>query len=136
MLSAETLRRGVPTSLLMGCSSARLKAPHAVTNVGAPTRPAGAAAVAGPLAACLAAGSPCVVANLWDVTDRDIDRFTAALLQQCAPRTCERQIKLSPVWARSATSWPVTTAHQMSGNAMSPCSCHDALLMQLAPALS
>lgn len=31
------------------------------------------------------AGCPAAVANLWDVTDRDIDRFALALLQRWAP---------------------------------------------------
>lgn len=30
----------------------------------------------------MSAGCPCVVANLWDVTDKDIDRFCQALLLQ------------------------------------------------------
>jgi separase len=29
----------------------------------------------------LLAGSPCVVGNLWNVTDKDCDRFTKALLE-------------------------------------------------------
>ena len=33
----------------------------------------------GPVPDC--AGCPAAVANLWDVTDRDIDRFSAALLE-------------------------------------------------------
>ncbi len=31
------------------------------------------------------AGSPVVVANLWDVTDRDIDRFARAVLETWLP---------------------------------------------------
>lgn len=31
------------------------------------------------------AGCPTAVANLWDVTDRDIDRFAMALLEQWLP---------------------------------------------------
>ncbi len=30
---------------------------------------------------CFVCFSPCVVGNLWDVTDRDIDRFTEEFLQ-------------------------------------------------------
>lgn len=33
------------------------------------------------LSVCLSLSSPLVLGNLWDVTDRDIDRFTSALLQ-------------------------------------------------------
>lgn len=35
-------------------------------------------------AACWLAGCPAAVANLWDVTDRDIDRFAQSVLQQWA----------------------------------------------------
>eukprot|EP00756_Hemistasia_phaeocysticola_P036520 Hpha_TRINITY_DN16647_c1_g1::TRINITY_DN16647_c1_g1_i3::g.181403::m.181403/K02365/ESP1; separase len=57
--------------VLTGCSSGRLQSPGDGVSVdpqGMPT-------------ACLAAGSPAVVANLWDVTDGEIDRFTEALLR-------------------------------------------------------
>lgn len=30
----------------------------------------------------LLAGAPIVIANMWDVTDRDIDRFSSRLLEQ------------------------------------------------------
>eukprot|EP00887_Chlorella_sp_A99_P003555 scaffold7.g3555.t1 len=65
-------------ALLMGCSSGRLH--------GAGGGTAGAAAPrlhydpAGPVLAYLLAGCPAAVANLWDVTDKDIDRFSQALL--------------------------------------------------------
>jgi len=58
----------------MGCSSASLG-----------NRTGSGAAAVGPTAAYIAAGSPCVVANLWDVTDRDIDLFTEAMLRRCEP---------------------------------------------------
>ncbi|KAJ1621751.1 hypothetical protein T492DRAFT_1067382 [Pavlovales sp. CCMP2436] len=32
----------------------------------------------------LLGGSPAVIATLWDVTDGDIDRFCAALLERCS----------------------------------------------------
>lgn len=38
--------------------------------------------VAGMVYAWLHAGSPAVVGNLWDVTDKDIDRFSTHLLEQ------------------------------------------------------
>jgi Peptidase family C50 len=72
-LPARALPPAMPTALLMGCSSARLRA-------GAH----GGGAATGAPASYLAAGSACVVGNLWDVTDRDIDRFTADLLARCA----------------------------------------------------
>ncbi|KAL4433955.1 hypothetical protein ABPG75_000396 [Micractinium tetrahymenae] len=54
-------------ALLMGCSSGRLRVQQHY-------EPAGA------VLAYLLAGCPAAVANLWDVTDRDIDRFSQALL--------------------------------------------------------
>ena len=56
-------------AVLMGCSSGALRRKGAC-------EPTGAAL------AYLAAGAPCVVANLWDVTDRDIDRFCIDLLDR------------------------------------------------------
>ncbi|MEW5310993.1 MAG: hypothetical protein WDW38_002743 [Sanguina aurantia] len=56
-------------NVLMGCSSGRL-------------RQQGQYEPAGAVMGYIAAGCPCVVANLWDVTDKDIDRFCQALLLQ------------------------------------------------------
>ncbi|EFJ43479.1 separase [Volvox carteri f. nagariensis] len=53
--------------MLMGCSSGRLRL-HGAYD------PSGAAV------AYLLAGCPALVANLWDVTDRDIDRYAQALM--------------------------------------------------------
>ncbi|CAM9350154.1 unnamed protein product [Ectocarpus sp. 13 AM-2016] len=50
----------------MGCSSGRLKGYGDFEPMGMAT-------------SYLAGGSPAVVANLWDVTDKDIDRFSVAL---------------------------------------------------------
>eukprot|EP00878_Enallax_costatus_P039601 GHUV01045454.1.p1 GENE.GHUV01045454.1~~GHUV01045454.1.p1 ORF type:complete len:138 (+),score=46.72 GHUV01045454.1:225-638(+) len=55
----------------MGCSSGRLKQ-------------AGLYEPSGAIWGYLMAGCPAAVANLWDVTDRDIDRFAQAVLQQWA----------------------------------------------------
>ncbi|TRX90743.1 hypothetical protein FHL15_008322 [Xylaria flabelliformis] len=55
-------------ALLMGCSSASL------THVGQ-FEPYG------PIRDYMLAGSPAVVGTLWDVTDRDIDRFAAAVFE-------------------------------------------------------
>ncbi|XP_044951659.1 separase [Hordeum vulgare subsp. vulgare] len=54
-------------ALLMGCSSGALDCKGAYAPRGAPL-------------SYLSAGSPAVIANLWDVTDGDIDRFSKALL--------------------------------------------------------
>ncbi|KAF8065905.1 SF3B4 [Scenedesmus sp. PABB004] len=58
-------------ALLMGCSSGRL-------------RQQGLYEPAGPIWGYLTAGCPAAVANLWDVTDRDIDRFAQSVLSQWA----------------------------------------------------
>lgn len=66
----------------MGCSSASLGSQSGRNS-----------AATGPTAAYISAGSPCVVANLWDVTDRDIDLFTEDLLKRyapCCPGNCSR----------------------------------------------
>eukprot|EP00198_Chlamydomonas_reinhardtii_P000240 XP_001689575.1 separase, cell cycle protease [Chlamydomonas reinhardtii] len=55
-------------AVLMGCSSGRLRLHGAYDPAGA-------------VVAYAVAGSPAVVANLWDVTDRDIDRYCQALLR-------------------------------------------------------
>ncbi|XP_062568932.1 uncharacterized protein LOC134231045 [Saccostrea cucullata] len=54
-------------AILMGCSSGRLKA-------------TGHLEASGFMLNYFMAGCPCMVANLWDVTDKDIDRFLACLL--------------------------------------------------------
>jgi len=54
--------------LLMGCSSGLLK-------------PMGSYQPTGMALKYLLAGCPTIVANLWDVTDRDIDRFTERVIQ-------------------------------------------------------
>ncbi|GAW11158.1 hypothetical protein ANO14919_005000 [Xylariales sp. No.14919] len=56
-------------ALLMGCSSASL------THVGQ-FEPYG------PVRDYMLAGSPAVVGTLWDVTDRDIDRFASAVFEE------------------------------------------------------
>ncbi|VFQ59063.1 unnamed protein product [Cuscuta campestris] len=55
-------------SLLMGCSSGSLISNGAYIPQGAPLY-------------FLSAGSPIIVATLWDVTDKDIDRFGKAMLE-------------------------------------------------------
>ena len=72
-LGALCAAKPATAAVLMGCSSARLLAGH-------PAR-----AASGALASYVHAHAPCVVANLWDVTDRDIDRFTITLLSRWLP---------------------------------------------------
>lgn len=57
------------TVLLMGCSSAKLN-------------DAGEFEVYGPAWNYMMAGCPAVVGTLWDVTDRDIDRFAGRMLEE------------------------------------------------------
>ncbi|CAL5019775.1 unnamed protein product [Urochloa decumbens] len=54
-------------ALLMGCSSGTLHCRGSYAPRGAPL-------------SYLFAGSPAIIANLWDVSDKDIDRFSKALL--------------------------------------------------------
>ena len=58
----------VPPALLAGCSSGAMA-------------PRGDFEPTGVVAAYLQAGCPLAVANLWDVTDRDIDRYSKGLLE-------------------------------------------------------
>ena len=54
----------------MGCSSGSLSLNGCYTPQGAPL-------------SYLLAGSPVIIANLWEVTDKDIDRFGKAMLDCC-----------------------------------------------------
>ncbi|KAJ8108316.1 hypothetical protein ONZ43_g6463 [Nemania bipapillata] len=65
----RALERCRAVALLMGCSSASL------THVGQ-FEPYG------PIRDYMLAGSPAVVGTLWDVTDRDIDRFAGAVFEE------------------------------------------------------
>ncbi|CAG8517252.1 7668_t:CDS:10 [Paraglomus occultum] len=56
-------------SLLIGCSSGHLQ-------------PAGEFDPSGVALSYMMAGCPALVANLWDVTDKDIDRFSKALFRE------------------------------------------------------
>ncbi|KAI0914419.1 peptidase family C50-domain-containing protein [Ustulina deusta] len=67
--SIRQLEKCRAVALLMGCSSASL------THVGQ-FEPYG------PVRDYMLAGSPAVVGTLWDVTDRDIDRFAGAVFEE------------------------------------------------------
>ena len=71
-VSADALRQleRCPVSFLMGCSSGAL-------------RTHGALAPSGMALSYLHARCPALVANLWDVTDGEIDRFCEALIEGC-----------------------------------------------------
>ena len=68
------------TLILMGCSSGKLmsvnrKGMSSFEQVPMHYEPEGIAV------SYLCAGAPCVVGNLWDVTDRDIDKYCTTLLE-------------------------------------------------------
>ncbi|KAJ2907210.1 hypothetical protein MKZ38_006504 [Zalerion maritima] len=67
--TVRRIQKGVKSvALLMGCSSVA-------------TTYNGHFELGGPVWNLLAAGSPCVVGALWDVTDRDIDRFAVGVCE-------------------------------------------------------
>jgi separase len=75
-------RRCRSTIILMGCSSGKLvsvnrKESKTTDKVTMFYEPEGIAL------SYLCAGAPCVVGNLWDVTDRDIDRYNSFFLSSC-----------------------------------------------------
>lgn len=75
-------RRCRATIILMGCSSGKLvsvnrKESKTTDKVTMFYEPEGIAL------SYLCAGAPCVVGNLWDVTDRDIDRYDTISLSSC-----------------------------------------------------
>lgn len=74
---ALRLRSTPNVMMLVGCSSGRLRdegmfEPH------------------GTILQYACAGVPCIVANLWDVTDADIDRFLIRLLEELSQQGCGR----------------------------------------------
>ena len=84
-------RRCRSTIILMGCSSGRLSSgtgPEERVSTSPLYYEADGIALS-----YILAGSPCVVANLWDVTDRDIDRFCIQLLQFAFSRQGDNEIE-------------------------------------------
>ncbi|KAI9168233.1 separin protein [Blastocladiella emersonii ATCC 22665] len=72
-LTRDDRGRAPVAAILMGCSSGKLDAPGVFDPIGTPVYY---------LIAMAASRGGCVVANLWDVTDRDIDRFTVSMLRR------------------------------------------------------
>jgi hypothetical protein len=73
-------QRALSSVILMGCGSGKLESVNtkhskATSKLPIHYEPEGMAL------SYLLAGSPCVVGNLWDVTDRDIDRYSMHLLR-------------------------------------------------------
>lgn len=124
---ATSLSR-VPVSILMGCSSGRLE------------RYSSGAESGGTAVEYLLAGAPAVVANMWDVSDKDIDRLTESLLEHwmgisvaadkevsqgasaTGSKTCTLAVALAR--ARDACRLPylVGAATVLYGNGMIKCS--------------
>ncbi|KAL1522190.1 hypothetical protein AB1Y20_021828 [Prymnesium parvum] len=78
-----------PATILMGCSSGMIK-------------PQGGFAPCGMAINYLHAQCPALVANLWDVTDGEIDRFTSALIESCsATQTTFDTVELLSAVARA-----------------------------------
>ena len=79
-LDLDDIHQCRSSMILMGCSSGDLVSVNSDRGVRSLVNqmhyePEGAAL------SYLCAGAPCVVGNLWDVTDRDIDRFSVSLLE-------------------------------------------------------
>eukprot|EP01138_Halocafeteria_seosinensis_P008948 gb/GECG01009145.1/.p1 GENE.gb/GECG01009145.1/~~gb/GECG01009145.1/.p1 ORF type:complete len:1176 (+),score=124.07 gb/GECG01009145.1/:1-3528(+) len=72
----QTLSSQAPVALLMGCSSARL-----IRVVESTARLWNRLDLKRPVLNYISAKFPAVVGNLWDVTDRDIDKFAKGLLE-------------------------------------------------------
>lgn len=87
--------------ILMGCSSGKLESvntKHSTSKEKLPIHyePEGIAL------SYLIEGAPCVVGNLWDVTDRDIDRYAMSLLDAVFVNSSDNSIAQSVAMARSA----------------------------------
>ncbi|GMH71759.1 hypothetical protein TrST_g6813 [Triparma strigata] len=68
--------------LLFGCSSGRLSAGGGATQGLGPAFKTLEYEPEGVVTSYLSSGAPCVVGNLWDVSDRDIDRFSIEFLDK------------------------------------------------------
>uniref|UniRef100_UPI00358E1714 separin isoform X2 n=1 Tax=Myxine glutinosa TaxID=7769 RepID=UPI00358E1714 len=82
--------------LLFGCSSAALTARGSL-------EPSGIAL------SYMMAGCPCVLGNLWDVTDRDIDRYTEQLLRGWLSSAGRKSLPEYLSLARTAPKLPFLT---------------------------
>ncbi|CAL1276043.1 unnamed protein product [Larinioides sclopetarius] len=83
-ISIDTMKCRAAT-ILMGCSSGRLKQlSRQLEAYGIPL-------------SYLMNGCPFVIGNLWDVTDKDIDRFTDKLLELFVPNYCQNQNSITDI---------------------------------------
>lgn len=99
----DASERRVRSSLvLMGCSSGRLESVNRrdtkLLDCLLPMyyEPEGVAQ------SYIAAGAPCVVGNLWDVTDRDIDKLAMSMLERYFDSTSDASLPECLAQARSA----------------------------------
>jgi Peptidase family C50 len=93
--------RSLASLVLMGCGSGRLESVNtkkSKSNSKLPIHyePEGIAL------SYLLAGSPCVVGNLWDVTDRDIDRYSMALVESIFEAPGEKSVAKCVAESRAA----------------------------------
>ena len=78
----------IPPSLLIGCSSASLTRMGFLESYGN-------------IYSWLAAGSPMVLVNLWDVTDKDIDKFSMSVFEYWGLSDGENNLNLCQAVSRS-----------------------------------
>ena len=63
----------------------------------------------------MVAGSPTAIANLWDVTDRDIDRFSKCLLErwlQLSNARDSRDLQHDDLQQEKSIGWSVDASRQ------------------------
>lgn len=69
LFKATSITRSLPPSLLIGCSSGNLNCFKWLESFGTAL-------------SWISCGSPMILANLWDVTDKDIDKFSLSVFQK------------------------------------------------------
>ncbi|BFZ56725.1 separin protein [Savitreella phatthalungensis] len=97
-IRASKLKRTIGTAgvaILMGCSSGMMHKQGCFDSWGTPLN-------------YLIAGSPCIVANLWDVTDKDIDRYAIAMLGRWG-LTTDQDLRMTNSTTMNTEKRPTTT---------------------------
>lgn len=88
LMRASASGLDIPSSLLIGCSSASLTQMGLLESYGN-------------IYSWLAAGSPMVLVNLWDVTDKDIDKFSMSVFEHWGLSSGEHNLNLCQAVSRS-----------------------------------
>lgn len=88
LMRASASGLDIPPSLLVGCSSASLTRMGFLESYGN-------------IYSWLAAGSPMVLVNLWDVTDKDIDKFSMSVFEYWGLSGGENNLNLCQAVSRS-----------------------------------